>query len=80
MDLQTKIENLIPKDKLIHFCSGLMAAQFAYVWIWFILLPIVIGIVKEFYDKYIRKTSFNWFDLLATVLGAVPVLIITLLK
>lgn len=73
MSLQTKIENMIAKDKLLHFCIGLLLAQLAYLWIWFIVLPIVVGIAKELFDKYIRKTGFNWLDVLATCLGCVPI-------
>lgn len=76
MSIQQKIENIIKKDKLIHFCIGLLFAQLMYFSLWFLLLPMVIGIVKELYDKYVRKTGFNWWDLLATVLGVVPVLIL----
>lgn len=78
--LQTKIENLIEKDKLMHFCVGLLLAQLIYLSLWFVLLPVFIGIVKELYDKYVRKTGFNWWDLLATVLGVVPVLVILITK
>lgn len=74
MSLQQKIENMIAKDKLIHFCVGLLLAQLVYLSLWFILLPVIIGIAKELFDKYVRKTGFNWWDLLATVSGLVPVL------
>lgn len=72
--LQSKIENAIPKDKLIHFCIGLLLAQFVYLSLWFLLLPITIGVIKELYDKYIRKTGFDWIDLLVTTSGIIPVL------
>lgn len=80
MDLQTKIENLIEKDKLMHFCIGLLIAQLAYLWVWFIVLPIGIGLAKELYDKYVRKTGFNWWDWIATVAGVIPVIVMLLLK
>lgn len=76
MSLQSKIENVIEKDKLIHFCIGLLLAQFAYLWFGFIALPLIIGIAKELYDKYVRKTGFNYYDLLATGLGCMPVIFI----
>jgi len=75
MDLQKKIEDLIERDKLMHFCVGLLLAQLAYVWVWFILLPVSVGIAKEGYDEYVRKTGFDWGDLLATCLGCVPVML-----
>lgn len=80
MSLQTSIENRIEKDKLMHFCIGLLLAQFAYLWIGFIALPLIIGVAKELYDKYVRKTGFNWFDLLATGLGCIPVIVLLMFK
>lgn len=77
--IQTKIESLIEKDKLMHFCVGLLLAQFAYIDILFLLLPIGVGIAKELYDKYIRKTGFNWWDWIVTMLGCVPVVIVYLI-
>lgn len=79
MNLQLKIENMIEKDKLMHFCIGLLLAQLAYLWIWLIALPLIVGVAKELYDKYVRKTGFNWWDLIATVLGVAPVVIILLI-
>jgi len=79
MSLQAKIENMIEKDKLMHFCVGLLLAQLAYLWIWLIVLPVVVGIAKEQYDKYVRKTGFNWWDVLATVLGIIPVLVVIMI-
>lgn len=76
MKLQQKIENMIEKDKLIHFCVGLLLAQLVYLSLWFILLPVIIGVVKELFDKHVRKTGFNWWDLVATVLGVIPVSVI----
>ena len=80
MSIQQNIEDRIPKDKLIHFCIGLLLSQLMYFSLWFLLLPVVIGTAKELYDKYIRKTGFNWWDLLVTTLGIVPVLVILILN
>ena len=79
MDFQKKIEDAIQKDKLLHFCVGLLLAQLAYLLWWLIFLPAIVGFTKEVYDKYIRKTGFNWWDILATVLGVVPVLVVIVL-
>ncbi|MBB4036540.1 hypothetical protein GGR21_002446 [Dysgonomonas hofstadii] len=73
MSLQAKIENALPKDKLMHFCIGLLLTQLAYLWVWLILLPVIAGLIKELYDRFVRKTGFDWWDILATVLGCVPV-------
>ena len=72
VNLQAKIVNLIPKDKLLHFCAGLLLAQLAYVWIWFIVLPFFVGLLKEIYDEY-KYGGFDWRDLLVTTAGALPV-------
>lgn len=78
---QKKIEGLaiLHIDKVLHFVIGLLLAQFAYVWVWFILLPLFVGLIKELYDKYVRKTGFNWLDLIVTISGAIPAGIILLI-
>ncbi len=78
---QKKIEGLaiLHIDKVLHFVIGLLLAQFAYVWVWFILLPLIIGLAKELYDKYVRKTGFYWLDLIFTISGAIPAGIILLI-
>lgn len=78
-NLQLEIDSIIQKDKLMHFCVGLLLAQLMYFSLWFLLLPVFIGVIKELYDKYVRKTGFNWMDLFATVLGIVPVLVMVIL-
>ncbi|MDH6309284.1 hypothetical protein M2451_002830 [Dysgonomonas sp. PFB1-18] len=80
MDLQTKIDNAIPKDKLLHFCSGLLLAQFAYIWIWLLFLPVIAGFGKELYDKYVRKTRFDWYDAAATIAGGMSVAAVITIK
>jgi len=79
MDFQTKIEDAISKDKLMHFCTGLLLALFAILWGWLILLPFVVGVAKEILDKYVRKTGFDTKDMLVTWLGAIPVVVILLI-
>jgi len=78
--IQKKIENTISKDKLMHFCGGLLLALFAILWGWLLLLPFVAGVVKEILDKYVRKTGFDTKDMLATWLGAIPVIVVLVLK
>jgi hypothetical protein len=75
IELQQKIESL-PKDKILHFCTGMLLALPAFLSPWFLLLPVLAGIGKEFFDKYIKKAKFDLYDLAATILGALPVLII----
>ena len=71
---------MIEKDKLIHFCISLLLSQLAYLCVWFILVPIGVGITKELYDKYVRKTKFNWRDWIVTVAGIIPVMVILILR
>ena len=79
MNFQKKIEDAIQKDKLMHFCVGLLLAQLMYFSLWLIFIPAIVGFTKEVYDKYIRKTGFNWWDLFTTILGIVPVLVVLVL-
>lgn len=67
-------------DKVLHFIIGLTISQLAYLWIWFLFLPLVIGLVKEIFDNYSRKTGFNWLDLAATITGCVPVIAVWLIN
>lgn len=80
MDVQAKIENAITKDKLLHFTIGLLLALPACLCWWLIFLPVVVGLAKEMFDKYVRKTGFNFGDLLATWAGAIPVIVILVIK
>ena len=62
-------------DKLIHLLVGFIIG---YVGITIIpydyriivtIGVVVIAIGKELYDKYIKKTYFDFFDMFATILG-----------
>ena len=74
---------LIPVDKANHFIVGTII----YVLASFILSPllaiipvIIIGLAKEIYD-YITKTGTpDMIDLLFTILGALPPLILNFVK
>lgn len=80
MKVQDRIENYIPKDKLLHFCAGLLLSLLMILSVWFIVIPIVIGISKELYDKYVRKTFFDVKDMLVTWMGVVPIMIVLSIK
>lgn len=82
MGLQHKIENIarIHQDKVLHFCGGLLLALFAILWSWLIILPFIVGASKELLDKYVRKTGFDIKDMLVTWLGAIPVIVVLVLK
>ena len=64
----------IRQDKLLHFVAGYLAGCTA-----FFLHPILIvgaaalvGFLKEVHDSRQPLNFFDWKDLLATALGAVP--------
>ena len=74
--------NIIPKDKQYHFCAGLLIylwSQFIFT-IWIALIPIIaIGVAKELYDYFSKKGTPDVNDLLYTIYGAIPIIIIKLL-
>ena len=79
-DLQSKIENAISKDKLLHFTFAMLMSLSALFSVWLLLLPIIAGVVKEIIDKYIRETGFDVKDMFATWFGAVPVAIVIIIQ
>lgn len=78
MYLQKKNENSIQKYKLVHFCVGLLLAQLPYLWIWFLLLPVMFGFGKDLYDKYVRNTESCYLDWSVTSLGCMSVAVMIL--
>lgn len=66
----------IPSDKWDHALVGLIifsATSFLIAGLgstnYFIALAVTLlaGILKELYDKYIKKTFFDWMDVMATI-------------
>jgi len=62
----------VGRDKLYHFIAGMAIAAFFCITLgmqaWCIVPAIFAGFIKEFIDQW-RGGTFNWKDLLATVLG-----------
>ena len=67
-------------DKLKHFIAGFVICIVGYFLISMIpldvhaslagmLLSFLAGFLKELYDKFIKKTYFDWYDWLATTVG-----------
>ena len=57
-------------DKIIHFLGGFfISTLFQSTGIYMILPAVLIGAGKELYDRYYKKTKFDWIDLAATVAG-----------
>lgn len=73
---------MIPKDKQYHFIAGLLIyllSQFFFT-IWFALIPVIaIGTAKEVYDYISKKGTPEINDLLFTIYGSIPILIIKLI-
>lgn len=69
----------IKKDKGLHFIVGLTI--FLFTWFAFninigLIVVILAGLGKELYDTFIKKTGFDYFDFLATII--VPIIIYAL--
>lgn len=73
--IQFKIENAITKDKWMHFGISMSIAYFSLYYTPIIALPFIFGLLKELSDKYIRGGKFDFYDLFATYLGAIPFVI-----
>jgi hypothetical protein len=73
---------MIPKDKQYHFIAGLLI----YLWsqliftIWVAMIPVIaIATAKEVYDYISKKGTPEINDLLFTIYGSIPILIIKLI-
>jgi hypothetical protein len=74
---------LIPVDKANHFIAGtLIYVLSAIIFSPFIaIIPvIVIGLGKEVYDYITKKGTPDVIDFLFTILGALPPLILNIIK
>lgn len=72
----------MPIDKQYHFIAGLLIyliAQSFMTPIWAMLPVVAIGTGKEIYDYISKKGTPDINDLLYTIYGALPILIIKLL-
>lgn len=69
-DIQKIITEKFGIDRLLHFACGGWLACLGSTWYYAILIGVFIGFSKEIADKYIKKSIFDYGDLLATILGA----------
>ena len=71
----------MPIDKKYHFIAGMLIyliSQF-FMPIWWALLPVVvIATAKEVYDYISRKGTPDINDLLYTMYGALPIIVVKL--
>lgn len=69
----------IQSDKFGHFLGGYflydLTTDLGNVCVG-LLVCFVISLVKELSDKYLRKSNFDWLDILAGVVGGVLNLVI----
>lgn len=79
--MQKKIENWSKKnnDKILHFIAGMLLSLLMIISWWFALLIVVVAVSKEIVDKKARKTGFDRADIVATCLGAVPIVVVLLI-
>jgi len=57
-------------DKLYHFLAGAIIFWVASYFIAYPIIPvIIIAVLKEAYDLKIKKSYFDFWDILATVAG-----------
>lgn len=78
-----KFLNSIPADKVAHAYIGMLlftAFSMIYFYIGLIVL-VIVALGKEIYDYYNQdKHTCDLYDALATILGALPVVILEIIK
>ena len=58
-------------DKCLHFSVGyIMVTAFPFHF-YALILAVILGIAKEFYDKYSPNHTADWKDAAATILGGI---------
>lgn len=79
-----KIVKLLPHDKALHFIAGVVIGLLMNVLCWafgadvattrlvVLIVVLMAGVAKDWYD-YKSYGRFDWYDVLATVLGGVVV-------
>ncbi len=74
------MNKLFKIDKLLHLLVGFMLASLVTIltkeWYLVLLIPTLIGIGKELRDKWMRKGTPEWWDAVATVVGAVAWIVV----
>lgn len=79
-DLQIWIVEKAGVDKLLHFAFGGWISCLGGTWYWALLIGFTIGLIKELFDKFIRKSQFSYLDWLATFLGSIVTAIAIAIK
>lgn len=68
----------IPHDKLLHFIAGMVVAAFFSIVIvdtamFCVVFSGIAGVIKEAVDEWRKPGAWSYSDLLATVLGGLPI-------
>lgn len=66
-------------DKVLHFSAGMFLSLFVVLSYWFVLLPLVVGGLKELAD-YVMHKQFDITDWFWTFVGSLPIMLLLLLK
>jgi hypothetical protein len=72
------IKNLRGNDKLLHSMCGniIFVVSFLIAWLCYSLwtafviaagVVLLVGLVKELYDKYVKNTFIDWWDIVASL-------------
>lgn len=62
--------NNIRTDWVMHFITCTLLVLNCLMPLWYaIMLAVILSVCKELYDKYIKKTLFDWTDIYADLLG-----------
>lgn len=80
MDLQQTITNKIGVDKILHFAFGGWLACLAPNWYYALLIGFIVGLGKELFDRYVRKSTFDYIDWFATFSGSILTAIYLMIK
>ena len=81
-ELMSKIGITKGQDKILHLLAGFVVGVFGMFLLPYDFIPypvvalVVIAIGKELYDKYIKKTYFDFFDMFATIVGGFIVIVL----
>lgn len=73
---------LIPVDKANHFIYGCLIYFIAQIWlvpVYALSVVILIGVLKELYDKISGKGTPDIMDSIWTILGAIPLFLIQIM-
>lgn len=68
-----KIFDLLRKheDKVIHLAINFLIVNMNYDYLILVIVAVILSILKELYDKYVKKTYIDKYDLLADACGII---------